>query len=415
MQLLGREDFGVVLLDMNYSDGANRGEEGYHWLQQIRSNYPQVVVVMMTAFGDVDTAVSAIKQGASDFVLKPWHPEKLLATLASAIELHQSRRQVAHLQGANRELQESTADGSPILGVSPAMQNIMRVVDRSATTDANILITGENGAGKEVLAREIHRRSGRGDQLFMSIDLGTLAEELFESELFGHCKGAFTGAASDRIGRLQAADGGTLFLDEIGNLPLHMQSKLLTALEQRQVVPVGSNKAVAFDVRVISATNMPRQLLNDASHFRQDLLYRINTVEIHVPSLRERREDIPILAAHFLQTFGKKYQKPNMSLGSDALEQLLRNPWKGNVRELRHVLERAVIMAGDEVLGAGDVLVAPVGAGGEPETPTRNLEQMERNLITQTLKEQQGNISRAARELGITRASLYRRMEKFGI
>lgn len=415
---LAQGDYAIVLLDMNFTSGSNSGEEGFYWLQQVQQLHPEIVVVMMTAFGDVDTAVKTIKQGATDFVLKPWHNDKVLATLASAEQLYNSRRQVEALKSANQELSGGSGD---MLGTSAAMGKVFSMIERAAPTDANVLITGENGTGKEMVAREIHRRSQRADEVFVSIDLGSVPESLFESELFGHKKGAFTGADRDRIGRMQAACGGTLFLDEIGNLPLHLQSKLLTALEQRQVVPVGGNQPVPVDIRLLCATNMPHSQLNDESLFRQDLLFRINTVELHLPPLRERVEDIPALAQHFLGKFRRKYHKPELALGLGALEQLQANNWRGNVRELRHAIERAVILCGRDELAAEDFAMTPVqqasAASGSPvqQLGTCNLEEVERRTIEQVLKQYKGNISKAAKALGITRGALYRRMEKHGL
>ena len=417
-EVLSRGNHAIVLLDMNFTSGANTGEEGFHWLQQLLQLKPNTVVVMMTAFGDVDTAVKAIKLGASDFVLKPWHNDKVLATLASARELYHSRRQVEALKSANH----SPSGSRQLLGDSAAMQQVFEVIDRAAPTDANVLITGENGTGKEMVAREFHRRSARRDEVFVSIDLGAVPESLFESELFGHKKGAFTGANKDRIGRMQAASGGTLFLDEIGNLPLHLQSKLLTALEQRQVVPVGGNQPVPIDIRLLSATNMPQQQLCDEALFRQDLLFRINTVELRLPPLRERSEDIPALAEHFLNQFRRKYHKPELRLAASGLQQLQANNWRGNVRELRHALERAVILCERELLEAADFVAQNQKVmeqeQNEPDALKLdgcNLEEVERRAIEQTLKQHQGNVSKAAKVLGITRGALYRRMEKHGL
>ena len=412
---LAQGNYAIVLLDMNFTSGSNSGEEGFYWLQQMRQLQPDTVVVMMTAFGDVDTAVRAIKQGATDFVLKPWHNDKVLATLAAAEKLFHSRRQIQELKSANQGSVQGT-DGSDMLGDSAAMKKVFAIIRRAAPTEANILITGENGTGKEMVAQDIHRYSQRAEEVFVSIDLGSLPESLFESELFGHKKGAFTGADRDRIGRMQAANGGTLFLDEIGNLPLHLQSKLLTALEQRQVIPVGGNQPVPVDIRLLSATNMPQTQMSDESRFRQDLLFRINTVELHLPPLRERLGDVAVLADHFLTLFRRKYHKPELELSDGALEQLQGNNWRGNVRELRHAIERAVILCERPVLEAADFKVSPV-ADQEPalQLDNCNLEDVERQAIEQALKQHMGNVSHAAKALGITRGALYRRMEKHGL
>ncbi|WIO73740.1 sigma-54 dependent transcriptional regulator [Porticoccaceae bacterium LTM1] len=407
-------EFGLVLLDMNFHSAVNDGSEGFHWLQQILLQQPDTVIVMMTAFGDVDTAVKAIKLGATDFVLKPWHNEKVLATLGTAAQLYMSRQKVEQLKAVNTATSIDGGNESSLLGESSTFTEVLKVVQRVAPTDANVLITGENGTGKEMIAREIHRLSRRSDEVFVSIDLGAVPENLFESELFGHKKGAFTGADKDRVGRLQAANGGTLFLDEIGNLPLHLQSKLLTALEQRKVMPVGGNQYIKIDVRLLSATNMPMEEIHNEVKFRQDLLFRINTVELRLPPLRERKEDISVLANHFLEYFKRKYHKPEMELSAAAMSQLQRNPWRGNVRELRHAIERAIILNEGDVIDAQAFSIMPI-AEKQAETPVTscNLEEVECSVIKAALKNRQGNISKAAKDLGITRASLYRRMEKY--
>ncbi|WP_404326544.1 sigma-54-dependent transcriptional regulator [Aerophototrophica crusticola] len=432
-QLLKDEGFDAVLLDMNFAIGANTGREGFQWLKRILEIDPTLSIVLMTAYGDVGTAVDAMKQGAADFVLKPWQNERLVATLHSALKLTASRREAQELGGKAKEL-AAALDGPPIpvIGSSPAMARVFTLLDRAAPTEANVLVLGENGTGKEVIAREIHRRSKRRDQVFVSVDLGAVAESLFESELFGHKKGAFTDAREDRVGRLVAANGGTLFLDEIGNLPLHLQSKLLTVLEQRVVVPVGGTKPIPIDVRLISATNMPVEQLNKEGVFRQDLLYRINTVELHLPPLRDRPEDIPALLDHFIGMYARKYNMPPKRVSAEALRRLMAYRWPGNVRALRHAVERAMILAGGEVLEAEDFSLpstsgqqpaasAPSAAAAAPGgnaalvLDTLDLEAVEKEAIRRALTKHQGNISHAAHDLGITRASLYRRMEKHGL
>ncbi len=435
-QLLKDEHFDAVLLDMNFAIGANTGREGFAWLKRILEIDPTLSIVLMTAYGDVGTAVEAMKQGATDFVLKPWQNERLTATLGSALKLTASKREAQQLGARNQEL-KSVLDGPPqaIVGTSPAMQRVFTLVDRAAPTEANVLILGENGTGKEVVAREIHRRSNRAGQVFVSVDLGSISETLFESELFGHKKGAFTDAKEDRVGRLVAANGGTLFLDEIGNLPLYLQSKLLTVLEQRVVTPVGGTKPVPIDVRLISATNVPPDQLAREDVFRQDLLYRINTVELHLPPLRDRPEDIPALVEHFIGLYARKYNMPRKRVSAEALTRLQAYRWPGNVRALRHAVERAMILSGGEVLEAEDfslpsaggaqsaaaVATTPpptgtgAGAGGGLTLDTFDLEAVEREVIRRALAKHQGNISHAAADLGITRASLYRRMEKHGL
>ncbi|MEM6808134.1 MAG: sigma-54 dependent transcriptional regulator [Pseudomonadota bacterium] len=416
---VGGGQFDAVLLDMNFGPGESSGAQGLEWLARIRELDPDLVVVMITAHGGVDTAVEAMKLGASDFVAKPWQNEKVVATLSAAVELHRRRVENASLRSVNQLLQESAqGQPSPIVGTSGALAGVLSVVERAAPTDANILILGENGTGKELIAREIHRRSARAGQLFLSVDMGSISESLFESELFGHKKGAFTGANADRAGRFQAANGGTLFLDEVGNLPLAQQAKLLRVLEQRHVTPVGSDRSEPVDVRIVAATNVPAAALRDEQRFRPDLLFRLNTVEITVPPLRERTDDIVAIAQHYLRVYGEKYGKPRLSLTHDAKQALTDDPWPDNVRALRHAIERAVILATSDVIQIEDLQLsgpASSGAAGTAIPNVHNLDQMERQTIEKVLRKHGFNISKAARELGLTRASLYRRMEKHGL
>ncbi len=413
-----RAGFDVVLLDMNFARGADSGAEGLEWLAKILESDPGMVVVLMTAYGDVATAVNAIKAGATDFVLKPWQNEKLVATINAALALRGSRDEVARLRTREREL-VGVANGAahPVIGASPAMREVFELVRRAAPTDANVLISGESGVGKELVARLLHAQSQRAAEVFMSVDLGAVSATLFESELFGHRKGAFTDARDDRAGRFQAASKGTLFLDEIGNLPLHLQAKLLSALEQRTVTPLGSDRAVAVDVRLVCATNKPLVELARAGDFRDDLLYRINTVEIRVPPLRERRGDIAPLFEHFVEVYAQKYNLPAKRLSRAALKRLEAYLWPGNVRELRHAVERALIMSDSPTLDAGDFLLAPpqTTPSGALKIDDYNLEAVEQRVIRAALEKHGGNVSRAARELGITRTSLYRRLEKHGL
>jgi DNA-binding NtrC family response regulator len=402
----------VVLLDANYARGATDGAEGFRWLAEMQVVDPAAAIVMITAHGSVAVAVAAMKHGATDFVSKPWNNDRLLTTVRNAASLGRSRR--------SGGLAEPTAAGtSPLLGTSPAMARVYSLIEKAAPTEANILILGENGTGKELVAREIHRLSRRADRDLVTVDLGAVSETLFDSELFGHVKGAFTDARADRTGRLQAANGGTLFLDEIGNLPLHLQPKLLTALEQRRVTPVGANRAVDIDVRVVSATNAD---LADERRFRPDLLFRLNTVEIELPPLRERREDVPILLATFLAEFAERYGKPERALPADVLAALVTHDWPGNVRALRHAAERAVILAEANAYALADFPLgrnAPASTAAEPivlpPTDDLNLDRAERQLIEQALKKHAFNISTAAGELGLSRGALYRRMEKHGL
>lgn len=417
--LLTQRSWDAILLDMNFALGANSGEEGLYWLGEIHKLQPDAAVILMTAYGAVDTAVKAMKQGAIDFVLKPWHNERLLTTIRNTLRLRESQREVSRLRSREKSLQAAPPQGE-IIGSSPAMRRVFDAIGRAGPTEANVLILGANGSGKELVARELWRRSARSEEVFVSVDLGAVSESLFESELFGHRKGAFTGATADRMGRLQAASGGTLFLDEIGNLPLHLQGKLLTVLEQRQVVPVGGNKPVPIDVRLICATNMPlAQMLREGS-FREDLLYRINTVEIRLPALRERPEDIVVLLEHFIELYCRKYKLPPKRLAPRAYNALLAYDWPGNVRELRHAAERAVIMGSAEELEASEFL--PGGSATQSPAPAAtsastnlNLEALERQAVEIALQQHAGNISHAARALGITRTALYRRMEKYGL
>ncbi len=405
----------AILLDLNFERGATDGREGLALLSQIMDAQPDAAVVIITAHGAVSIAVEAIKSGASDFVAKPWSNERLASTVRSAAALRHSRINARTERGRASELAPSSE--TPLLGDSPAMERVRILIERAAPTDANVLILGENGTGKEIVAREIHRLSRRSDEPMISIDLGATSETLFESELFGHVKGAFTGAAGERIGRLKAADRSTLFLDEIGNLPLHLQPKLLTALEQRQVIPVGANRATPIDVRVVAATNASPDQLADEQRFRQDLLFRLNTIEIELPPLRERREDIPTLLDHYLGLYARKYEKPPRDIPPAVLEMLIEHDWPGNVRALRHAAERAVIMADGDCYRHDDFPLptrsraAALSAASE----TLNLDQLEKQMIERALRMHHFNVSLAATELGLSRGALYRRMEKHGL
>ncbi len=415
--LLKNENYDVILLDMNFTRDVSSGSEGFYWLNQILTVDPSAVVVLITAFGDVEMAVQAIKAGATDFVLKPWQNEKLLATLSAAMNLRQSRVEVSHLKMQQQQLSaDLDQQFQDFVGASAAMQNIFATIKKVAHTDANVLILGENGTGKELVARELHRQSQRGREVFISVDMGALSETLFESELFGHVKGAFTDAKEERAGRFEIASGGTLFLDEIGNLSLPLQAKLLTALQNRQITRLGSNQPRPIDIRLICATNMPIHDLVAEKRFRQDLLYRINTVEIKLPPLRERLEDIPLLVDHFLHLYSKKYQKPLKRVNAATFKKLEKYAWPGNVRELQHALERAVILGEEQVLQPGDFLLLPAEAKENGLVfDNYNLEEVEKAVIRRTISKHGGNISQAARELGLTRTSLYRRLEKYGL
>lgn len=419
--LLQNDRYDVILLDMNFTKDVSSGHEGFFWLDKILAIDPNAVCVLITAYGDVDLAVRAIKEGASDFVLKPWENEKLLATVLSAMKLRQSKEEIDQLRSQQRQMvaDEQTKFGD-VIGQSPAMQKVFETIERVAVTDANVLILGENGTGKEMIARAIHRYSRRAEEVFIPVDLGAISDTLFESELFGHNKGAFTDAKEDRAGRFEVASGGSLFLDEIGNLSLPLQAKLLTALQSRQVTRVGANKAKEVDIRLVCATNMPLYDMVQEGTFRQDLLYRINTIELTLPPLRERPEDIPLLADHFLKSYAKKYQKDVRSISPAAAKRMEKYPWPGNVREIQHSIERAVIMANSSVLQPEDFFFT--ASKSEPASPDMavaldqfNLEDVEKILIRKVLKKFNGNITQAAKELGLTRSSLYRRLEKYGL
>lgn len=413
--LLNNDTYDVILLDMNFSKDITSGKEGFYWLEQILEKDPNAVVILITAFGDVEMAVKALKKGATDFILKPWQNEKLVATISTAIRLKQSYNQVDKLKKAKEMLEEQISKPfGEIIGKSSAITEVFALINKVAKTDANILILGENGTGKELIARAIHQRSLRKDNSFVSVDMGAITETLFESELFGHKKGAFTDAREDRPGRFELAAGGTLFLDEIGNLTLSLQSKLLSALQSRQVTRVGSNQQIPVDIRLICATNMPLQKMVQEGTFRQDLLYRMNTVEIHVPPLSDRVEDIPMLAEHYLGYYAKKYHKPVNTIAPEAMDKLKRYAWPGNIRELQHSIERAVIMTDSASLQETDFLLSRSLSSGPPAN-TLNLDEVEKAAIAKALQMHNGNISKAADELGLTRASLYRRMEKYGL
>jgi DNA-binding NtrC family response regulator len=415
--LLQNENYDVILLDMNFTMDSTSGVEGFMWLDKVLQMDPSVVVILITAFGDVEMAVKAVKAGAIDFVLKPWQNEKLLATISSALNLRYSRLEVDKLRSQQRQLSEDIDQRyHDMIGKSPVMQHVFATIDKVAETDADVLILGENGTGKELVARALHRQSKRAGEVFISVDMGAIAETLFESELFGHKKGAFTDAREDRPGRFELASGGTLFLDEIGNLSLAMQAKLLSVLEARKVTRLGSNKPREIDIRLICATNMPIYEMVARNEFRQDLLYRMNTVEINLPALNERREDISLLVDYFMKMFAKKYQKAISGISAPAFKKLQKYQWPGNVRELRHTLERAIILAESPMLQPSDFLFPESEKEIEGVVfDSYNLEDVEKAVIRKALKKHEGNISHAAKDLGLTRTSLYRRMEKYGL
>lgn len=408
---LRKKDYNLVILDMNFQAGVNSGNEGIYWLERIRESNPEVSVVMITAYGDIDTAVRALKAGASDFILKPWDNEKLKATLQLALQLNLSKREVRNLRDRETLLKkEFNRDQKTIIGSSPSLMKVLNLVRKVAKTDANILITGENGSGKELIAQEIHRLSERSAEVLVTVDMGALSESLFESELFGHVKGSFTDARDNRQGKFEIAHGGTLFLDEIGNISVHLQSKLLTAIENRQVIRIGSNQPINTDIRLICATNRDLPDMVSSGLFREDLLYRINTIHIEVPPLRERGNDILVLAEFFLKKYTSRYNKPEMRISRQAAEKLMKYSWPGNIRELQHTIEKAVILSESVVLKPEELFVR---SSWQPVSqPVGTLEEMEKQLIRQALEQNSGNFTAAAEQLGITRQTLYNRLKK---
>ncbi len=402
----------VILLDMNFTKDADSGQEGFHWLKKIKKNDPDVVVIFITAYADTEKAVRAIKAGATDFISKPWEKEKLLATVSSAIELRKSRNEVTHLKQKVAAF-ESNRDMPEIIGESGPMQSLFETIDKLKNTDANILILGENGTGKDLIANLLCYCSPRADKQFVHIDLGTIPGQLFESELFGHEKGAFTDAKQEKQGRFEIASGGTLFLDEIGNLTPDMQAKLLTAIEKQQITRLGSTAPLSINVRLICATNTDIHEMVANGKFRQDLLYRINTIELHIPPLRERGKDIELLADHFLERYSKKYKKDIRNISVPAMKKLREYNWPGNVRELQHAIERAVILASGFTLTSDDFILKAT-ASRKSKAENLNLDQLEKEAIEKALMQSGGNMNRAAELLGISRFTLYRKIEKLG-
>ncbi len=405
----------LILLDMNFTQDVTSGREGYDWLQQILQIDENAVVILMTAYGDVDMAVKAIKLGATDFIQKPWQNEKLLATLSSAYQLRKSKIEKDKYKSRQDQLsQDIDQRFHDMIGLSEKMQQVFLAIQKVAGTDASVLILGENGTGKELVARALHRQSLRKNEVFLGVDMGAIPESLFEGELFGHVKGAFTDARIDKPGRFEVANGGTLFLDEVGNLSQTLQSKLLRVLEERQVTRLGSHQSRNFDVRLICATNMPIYDLAAQGKFRQDFIYRINTVEIQLPPLRERKEDIPLLAEHFMKLYSRKYHKPIQNIDKECLKKMSEYGWPGNVRELRHMMERVVIMAESNVLTL-DMFPDTEARSSISLNDTLDLDALEKQTIQAALEKYDHNISKAAKALGLTRPALYRRMERHGL
>ncbi len=406
--LLEQRQFDLILLDMNYKSKLNSGNEGLYWMRQIKEWHPNAAVVMITAYGDIDLAVRSLKEGASDFIVKPWRNDRLITSLEEALVRKQS---------TNQQKRKSGNSDIGILGDSEAMQSVFYKIEKIAPTDANVLVLGENGTGKELAAKAIHKKSMRADSPFVQVDVGALTESLFESELFGHKKGAFTDAREDRIGRFEAANGGTLFLDEIGNLSMSQQAKLLAVLQNRQVIRLGTNQPIPLDIRLICATNAPLYELAAQNQFRKDLIYRINTVEITLPPLRDRNGDIALLANHFAGMYADKYRKPTPVFDEKAIQRLRQYPFPGNVRELQYSIERAVIMMDGEILQAKDLIFSPVESpvSNEDGFDSFRLDEVEKTTILKVIEKHSGNITRAAKELGITRTALYRRLSKYEI
>ncbi len=407
---LAKQAFDVILLDMNFTSSLNTGNEGFYWLAKLKESGSDAAVIMITAYGDIDLAIRSLKEGAVDFVVKPWHNEKLINTIREALKKRQQSK-----TGTSNVADVSGHSG--LIGESEVMRNIFYKIDKIAPTEANILILGENGTGKDLIAVALHQQSLRRNQPFVKVDVGALTESLFESELFGHKKGAFTDAREDRMGRFEAANGGTLFLDEIGNISLHQQAKLLSVLQNRQVTRLGSNQPVPINIRLICATNLPLQELANESRFRKDLIYRINTVEITVPPLRKREEDIILLARYFAGIYATKYLKPPVSFSEAALEKLRVYHYPGNVRELQYTIERALIMAETEMLDAQDLIFSPLESSAKDMDPDDELKlsTIEKNTILRVIEKNSGNITKAAKELGLTRTALYRRLSKYDI
>ena len=413
-EMLWRNSYDIVMLDMNFVRGETSGNEGIFWLNEIRKRDPGLPVILITAYADIELAVKAVREGATDFIAKPWDPEKLIITLKNAYSLRRSKQEVKKLKNRQQLLSEDLErDFQMFQGSSEVMKDLMETVTRVAETDASVLILGENGTGKELIAREIHRRSRRSDQIFVGVDLGSITESLFESEMFGHVKGAFTDAREDRAGRFENANEGTLFLDEIGNIPLSIQAKLLQVIQNREMTRVGDNKAIPIDIRLITATNKSLKNMISKGSFREDLFYRLNTISTEVPPLRERGEDVILLAKFFLEQYSRKYDKPGMKLSFKAVQRLQEYPWPGNVRELKHTMERAVILGRGSDLGPDDLHL--FNAQDKPGDDSFRLEDVEKRTILAVVEKCRGNHSKAAQMLHISRTTLYVKLKKYGI
>ncbi len=410
--ILSKRSFDIILLDMNFKSSINTGNEGIYWLKKIKESATSASVIMITAYGDIDLAVRSLKEGASDFIIKPWHNEKLISTIKELLKGKEGNKEEGKISTEGKKFND-------LIGESEVVKDIFFKVEKIAPTDANILILGENGTGKDLIAKAIHKLSLRAKKPYVKVDVGALTESLFESELFGYKKGAFTGANEERAGRFETANGGTLFLDEIGNISLHQQAKLLSVLQNRQINKLGSNEMINIDIRLICATNVSLAELANETRFRKDLIYRINTVEVMMPPLRKRNGDILKLANHFLKIYSEKYMKSQSVLDGKAIEKLNNYVFPGNVRELQYVIERAVIMADNRELSAADIIFSPIekneAVPATNENDQLNLEVLEKNTILKVIDKHNGNISKAAKELGLTRTSLYRRLNKYDI
>lgn len=415
-KILKKTSVDVVLLDMNFAQGRTSGNEGIYWLRETLKQFPDQHIVMNTAYGDIKVAVEAMKEGAIDFIVKPWEEEKLLTTVINVFHLVRSKYEVNRLQKRESALAKDLNTGlEDFIYGSPAMKPVMDTIEKVADTDANVLILGENGTGKELVARALHNRSSHQNSALIKVDLGSLSEKLFESELFGHVKGAFTDARTDRSGRFEIAGNGSLFLDEIGNLPLELQTKLLSVLQNREFYKLGSNTPLPFDARLICATNANIQQMLSNGDFRQDLLYRVNTVEIHIPPLRERLDDIIPIAQHYLEKYSIKYRKPSMKLEASAISKLQNHSWPGNVRELQHAIERVVILANSTSITSNDFPIGNHTISSVPSSDSVNKNEVEKEMILKAIKKHQGNLTKASEDMDIGRSTLYRKMKKYGL
>lgn len=413
---INKEEYDVILLDMNFSTGVNTGNEGIYWLSRILKSDPLAAVVMITAYSDVNLAVRAIKEGAADFVVKPWDNNKLITTMQAAFKLRQSKIENKKLRDRQKQINKGIIKQyGPLIGKSQAMKNVMHVMKKVARTDANVLVIGENGTGKELIVKEIHNNSHRADEVFISIDIGTITETLFETEMFGHIKGAFTDAREDKTGWFETASGGTLFLDEIGNLSLTMQSKLLAAIQNRVIYKVGSKTPIPFDIRLICATNKNLEEMVAKNLFREDLFYRINTIVIEIPPLRDRGEDIVLLAEHFLREYANKYEKFHLKFSSKTLDKLMKYNWPGNVRELRHTIEKTVILSDSDILTPEDFIISHSTQNTFLQQKPPTFAEIEKQVLQIALNNNNGSVLKASKELGLARQTMYNKMQKYNL